>query len=47
MKIQFHSDDELPLKKAIEIPTMTIVAIAVFHEINKYYQTTNTKNNKY
>ena len=37
MKIKFNSDDELPLNKTIEIPTMTIVVRAVFHENNKYY----------
>ena len=37
MKIKFNSDDELPLNKTIEIPTMTIVVTAVFHENNKYY----------
>ena len=37
MKMKFNSDDELPLNKTIEIPTMTIVVRAVFHENNKYY----------
>ena len=37
MKIKFNSDDELPPNKTIEIPTMTIVVRAVFHENNKYY----------
>ena len=37
MKIKFNSDDELPLNKTIEIPIITIVARAVFHENNKYY----------
>ena len=37
MKIKFNSDDELPLNKTIEIPIMTIVVGAVFHENNKYY----------
>ena len=37
MKIKFNSGDELPLNKTIEIPTMTIVVRAVFHENNKYY----------
>ena len=27
MKIKFNSDDELPLNKTIEIPTMTIVIL--------------------
>ena len=37
MKIKFNSDDELPLNKTIEIPSMIIVIRAVFHENNKYY----------
>ena len=37
MKIKFNSDDELPLNKTIEIPTMAIVIRVVFHENNKYY----------
>ena len=37
MKIKFNSDDDLPLNKAIEIPSITIVVRAVFHENNKYY----------
>ena len=38
MKIKFNSDDDLPLNKVIETPTITIVVRAVFHEINKHYQ---------
>ena len=37
MKIKFNLDDELPLNKTIEIPSMIIVLGAVFHENNKYY----------
>ena len=37
MRIKFNPDDELPLNKTLEIPAMTIVAGAVFHENNKYY----------
>ena len=37
MKIKFNSDDKLPLNKTMEIPTITIVVRAVFHESNKYY----------
>ena len=37
MTIKSKSDDELPLNKTIEIPTMKIVVRAVFHENNKYY----------
>ena len=37
IKIKFDSDDELPLNKTIQIPIITIVVRAVFHENNKYY----------
>ena len=37
MKIKFSSDDELPLNKMIEIPSMIIVIRAVSHENSKYY----------
>ena len=37
MKIKFNLDDELPLNKTIEIPSMIIVLGTVFHENNKYY----------
>ena len=37
VKIKFNLDDELPLNKTIEIPTMTIVVRAVSHKNNKYY----------
>ena len=37
MKIKFNSDDELPLNKTIETPTMTIVVRAIFLENNEYY----------
>ena len=37
MKIKFDSDDNLPLNKSIEIPLVTTVARAAFHENNKYY----------
>ena len=33
MKIKFNSDDELPLNKAIEIPSMIAVVRAVFMKI--------------
>ena len=44
MKIKFNSDNELPLKKTIEIPSITVVAVvvrAVFYENNKYYPQLN------
>ena len=37
MKIKSNLDDELPLNKSIEIPSMIIVVRAIFHENNKYY----------
>ena len=37
MKIKYNSDDELPLNKTIEIPTMTVVVRAIFLENSKYY----------
>ena len=37
MKIKFNSNNELPLNKTIEIPSMTILVRAIFHGINKYY----------
>ena len=37
MKIKFNSDDELPLNKTIETPSMIIIVRTVFHENNKYY----------
>ena len=37
MKIRFNSDEELPLNKTIEIPSMTIVVRGIFYENNKYY----------
>ena len=37
MKIKFNTDDELPLNKTIEIPTMIIVVRAIFYESNKYF----------
>ena len=37
MKIEFNSDNELPLNKTIEIPTMIIAVRAIFYENNKYY----------
>ena len=37
MKIKFDSENNLPLSKTIEIPIVTIVIRAAFHENNKYY----------
>ena len=38
MKIKSDSDDELPLNKTIEIPSMAIVVRSISLENNKYYQ---------
>ena len=37
MKMKFNLDDELTLNKTIEISSMIIIVMAVFHENNKYY----------
>ena len=37
MKIKFNFDNELSLKKTMEILTITIVVRAIFHENNKHY----------
>ena len=37
MKIKFNSVDELPLNKAIEIPTITLVIRAICLENIKYF----------
>ena len=37
MKIKFNPHDKLPLNKPIEIPSIIIVAQAIFHENYKYY----------
>ena len=37
MKIKLNLDDELPLNKMIEIPSMIIVVRAVFYKNNKCY----------
>ena len=37
MKTKFDLDDDLPLKKSLELRNMITVVRAVFHEENKYY----------
>ena len=37
MRIKFNSDDELPLNKTLEIPSMLTFVRAIFLESNKYY----------
>ena len=36
-KISFNLDDPLHLNKRIEVPKMTMVVRAIFHDNNKYY----------
>ena len=36
MKIEFKSDDDLPINKVLEIRSMIIAVRAVIHESNKY-----------
>ena len=37
MKIKFNSDDNLPLNKPLKFNLMTITAISVFEEDDKFY----------
>ena len=37
MKMMFNLDDDLPLKKTLELRNMVIVVWSVLHEGNKYY----------
>ena len=37
MKIKFDLDDDLPLKKMLELHNMIVVVRSVFREGNKYY----------
>ena len=37
MKIRFKSNDDLPLRKILSIPSMIIVVKSVFQKDNKYY----------
>ena len=37
MKIKFNSDDDLPLRKILELRKIITVIASVFHEGNKYY----------
>ena len=38
MKIKFNSDDQSPLNKTIDIPSMIIAVRPVSYKNNKYYQ---------
>ena len=37
MEIKFNSDDDLPLKKTLELYNMVIIVRSIFHEDKKYY----------
>ena len=37
VSIKFNSDDNIPLKKTVDISNMVIVVRSVFHEGKKYY----------
>ena len=37
MKTKFNLDDKLPLNKTIDIPSIIMVARAIFVEDSKYY----------
>ena len=37
MKIQFNSDDDIPLKKQLNFPTITVIARNIFEKDGKYY----------
>ena len=37
VKIKFNSDDNILLKKTLELHKMVIILRSVFHEDNKYY----------
>ena len=37
MKIEFNTDDNLPLNKPLKLPLITIIDMCVFEEDNKFY----------
>ena len=37
IKIEFNSDDDMPLKKTLELYNIIIVPRPVFHDGSKYY----------
>ena len=37
MKVKFNSDDDLPLKKTLDLYKMVILVRSAFHEDSKYY----------
>ena len=40
MKIKFNSDDDLPLKKMLQLCNVIMVVRSVFHKGNTYYTLT-------
>ena len=38
MKIKFNTDDNIPLKKIIYFPTITIIIRSITKKDNKYYR---------
>ena len=37
MKIQFNSDDDIPLNKLLNFPTITVITRNIFEKDGKYY----------
>ena len=37
IKIEFSSENELPLRKALQLHHIILVARSLFHEISKFY----------
>ena len=37
MKIKFNSDDDIPLNKQLDFPTITVIIRYIFEKEGKYY----------
>ena len=37
MKIKFNSDDDIPLNKVLNFPTITVIIRNIFEKYGKYY----------
>ena len=37
MKIKFNSDDDIPLNKQLNLPTITVIIKNIFEKDGKYY----------
>ena len=37
MKIKFNSDDDIPLNKQLNFPTITVIIINIFERDDNYY----------